>query len=131
MGTEGQLLRHTGREKGCVYLYVCLRDYSGDRIEGVCLISSRSARVFVRHCAIRKNGLRKEADNRGNRDGKVEMSMLKHKSFKSLAGHILLWPVSPPSFQKASSQSSSFIYDVEEPLLSTDCTRHHKHMSEI
>lgn len=70
MGTERQLLRDTGRANRCVYLYVCLRDYSGDRIEGVCLISSRSAGMSVRHGALRKNGLRENADNRRNKGGK-------------------------------------------------------------
>lgn len=50
-----------------MYLYVCLRDYSGDRIEGVCLISSRSAGMLVGHSAMRKNSLKKDADNQGRK----------------------------------------------------------------
>lgn len=63
-------MRHTRRAKGCVYLYVCSRDYSGDRIERVCLISSRSTRMFVGHGTMRMNGLREDADNRGDRGAK-------------------------------------------------------------
>lgn len=57
MGTERQLVRHTGRAKGCVYvcICVCLRDYLGDGIERVCLISSRSVGMFVSHGTRRMN----------------------------------------------------------------------------
>lgn len=48
-------------------LYVCLRDYSGDWVEGVCLISSRSAGMLVGHSAIRKNSLKENADNQGRK----------------------------------------------------------------
>lgn len=131
MGTERQLVRRTRRAKGYVYLYVCLRDYSGDLIERLCLISSRSAGMSVGHDTPRKNGLREDAVNQGNRRGKVETWMLKNKRFKNLANHLLLWPEPPPSFLEASSQSSCFISSAEEHLLSTDCTRHHKHVSGI
>lgn len=110
---------------------MCLGDYSGDRIEGVCLISSRSARMFVGHGTIRKNGLREDGDNQGDRGEKVETWMLKNKSFKNLAGRLLLWQAPTQSFQEGPSQPSSFISCAEKHLLSADCTRHHIHMSSI
>lgn len=136
MGTERQLLRHTGSAKASAYLYVCLRDYSGDRIEGVCLISSRSAGMFVGHGAMTKNGLRKDTDNRGKRGEKLATWMLYstwmlNKTFKNLICHLLLLPAPPLLFQEASRQSTTFICGEEEHLLSTDCTRHHKHESGI